>query len=173
MSTSLFDLSVKSFIQVVEASTGVLAKGKAYCEEQNIDLASVVETKIIADMADFHFQVVCITHQSVRAIHALRSGEFNPPAGYARMDYQGLMDLTQASLDELKAMSEDEINGLAGGTVTFKMGKFEVPFTTENFILSFSHPNLYFHATTTYDILRMQGTPLGKMDFLGAMRAGV
>jgi hypothetical protein len=43
-------------------------------------------------------------------------------------------------------------------------------FTVENFILSFSLPNFYFHATTTYDMLRMAGVPLGKMDFLGELR---
>jgi hypothetical protein len=53
------------------------------------------------------------------------------------------------------------------------MGKTEIPFTCENFIQSFALPNLYFHATTAYDILRMQGAPLGKMNFLGQMRIGV
>ena len=59
---------------------------------------------------------------------------------------------------------------MEGGTILFKVGDFEMPFTAENFILSFSLPNLYFHATTAYDILRMAGAPLGKMDFLGQMR---
>jgi len=36
--------------------------------------------------------------------------------------------------------------------------------------MSFSLPNFYFHATTAYDILRKEGVPLGKMDFLGGMR---
>lgn len=52
----------------------------------------------------------------------------------------------------------------------FKAGSFELPFIAENFVLSFSLPNFYFHATTAYDILRMSGVPLGKMDFLGPMR---
>jgi hypothetical protein len=39
-------------------------------------------------------------------------------------------------------------------------------------VASFWLPNLYFHATTTYDILRMPGVPLGKMDFLGRMKIG-
>jgi hypothetical protein len=45
-----------------------------------------------------------------------------------------------------------------------------VDFTAENFLLSFSLPNFYFHATTAYDILRWKGVKLGKTDFLGAMR---
>ena len=53
-----------------------------------------------------------------------------------------------------------------------RLGKREMPFTNQNFLLSFSLPNFYFHATTTYDILRMLGVPLGKMDFLGKMKLG-
>ncbi len=52
----------------------------------------------------------------------------------------------------------------------FEMGDFKIPFSAEGFILSFSMPNFFFHATTTYDILRTNGVALGKMDFLGAMR---
>ena len=43
-------------------------------------------------------------------------------------------------------------------------------FSAEGFLLSFSLPNFYFHATTAYDILRSKGVPLGKRDFLGRMR---
>ena len=64
------------------------------------------------------------------------------------------------------------INALAGKPMLFKMGETEIPFTTSNFLLSFSLPNFFFHATTTYSILRMHGVPLGKMDYLAAMRVG-
>ena len=85
---------------------------------------------------------------------------------------QACKKLLSDTLDELKAQDADTINALAGGKITFKLGDNEMPFTTENFVMSFSLPNLYFHATTAYDILRMQGVPLGKLDFLGQMRMG-
>ena len=56
------------------------------------------------------------------------------------------------------------------GEVIFRFRDFAIPFTTENFLLSFALPNFYLHATTAYDILRMKGVPLGKIDFLGQMR---
>ncbi|MEM9622424.1 MAG: DUF1993 family protein, partial [Pseudomonadota bacterium] len=73
----------------------------------------------------------------------------------------------------LASLSESEVDGLADKSLVFKLGEREMPFTNENFLLSFSLPNFYFHATTAYDILRMLGTPLGKMDFLGRLRVGV
>ena len=57
-------------------------------------------------------------------------------------------------------------------SMVFAVGERELPFTNENFLLSFSLPNFYFHATTIYNILREVGVPLGKVDFLGNMRVG-
>ena len=48
----------------------------------------------------------------------------------------------------------------------------EIPFTNENFVLGFSIPNLNFHATTAYDLLRMNGVQLSKMDYLGELKMG-
>jgi uncharacterized protein len=60
-------------------------------------------------------------------------------------------------------------NALAGGDVTFRLGDRALPFTTEGFLMSFSLPNFFFHATTAYDILRHKGAPIGKRDFMGEM----
>ena len=70
----------------------------------------------------------------------------------------------------LLALTPDEVNALEGKKVVFRMPNFEIPFTAEGFLMSFSLPNLHFHATTAYDILRANGAPLGKRDYLGAMR---
>jgi hypothetical protein len=52
----------------------------------------------------------------------------------------------------------------------FVAGDRQIAFTAENFLLSFSQPNFYFHATTTYDILRWKGAPIGKRNFTGRLR---
>ncbi len=52
----------------------------------------------------------------------------------------------------------------------FHIRDFKMPFTAEGFLMSFSLPNFYFHATTAYDILRSKGVPLGKRDYMGQMR---
>jgi len=173
MSTSLYDLSVGSFLQMAEATVGIMQVGQQHCAENNINLDDIVANTLHPDMAGFHFQIVCVTHQSLGAIKGLQNGEFAPPSGYEQMDYAGLLALTQQTVEALKALEPASINELSDGTVVFKMGKTEIPFTCENFIQSFALPNLYFHATTAYDILRMQGAPLGKMNFLGQMRIGV
>ncbi len=171
MSASFYDLTVGSYTQIVEASVGVLKKGAEHFAEQGVDLDTVVESRLIDDMANFHFQVVCITHHSLEALNAMASGEFSPP-NYEPMGYAALQDLTAGTLATLKSKTAEEVNALADGSLVFKIGGNELPFTNANFALSFSLPNFYFHATTAYDILRAKGVPLGKMDFLGALKMG-
>ena len=54
--------------------------------------------------------------------------------------------------------------------MAFQLGERKMPFLAEGFLMSFSLPNLHFHATTAYDILRQKGAPLGKRDYMGALR---
>jgi hypothetical protein len=74
---------------------------------------------------------------------------------------------TQAAL---RALTPEEVDALAGKDVTFEFGAMKMPFTAEGFLLSFSLPNFYFHASTAYDVLRANGVPLGKRYFLGALK---
>jgi hypothetical protein len=85
----------------------------------------------------------------------------------------GLQALVGEARDGLAGLDEAEVEALADKSMIFKLGKNELPFTNQNFLFSFSLPNFYFHATTTYDILRMLGVPLGKRNFLGQMKMGL
>ncbi len=172
MAISLYDISVSTYLQVLGGVTGVLAKGAEYAGENGLDLAEVVETRLRPDMLPFRFQVISVAHHSLGAVNGLRDGLFHPPPPMPELDYAGLQGLVADALASLNAVSREEIDAFEGMSVTFKMGDFELPFTAENFVLSFSLPNLMFHATTAYDILRIAGVPLGKLDFLGSMRTG-
>lgn len=172
MSISLYDLSVKNYLQIISAAKNVLKKGEAFCQQNNIDPSELVSTQIHSDMLPLWFQVVSIAHHSIGAIKGIEKGEFTPPVPPANPSYADLIALLENAQSDLEAYSEDQINGLMGKKMVFKMGSLEIPFTAENFIHSFSLPNFHFHATTTYDILRMKGVKLGKQDYLGQMRIG-
>jgi len=170
MATSLYDMSVASYLQTLGAVSGFLDKGKAFAAENNIELDEIVNTQLRSDMFPFRFQVVSVWHHSLGAIKGIQAGEFGPPPALGELDYAALQGLVEEASNELGAMSSEAIDALAGKSVVFKLPGLELPFTAENFILSFSLPNVYFHATTAYDMLRMAGAPLGKQDFMGQMR---
>ena len=170
MAISLYDLSVGNYGQILGSVSGVLDKGKAHAEANGLDLAELLETRLIDDMLPLRFQIISTAHHSLGAIEGIRAGVFSPPPQHPDLDYDGLHGLIKNAIETLEKVSADEINQLEGGDMRFQSGDFKIPFTAEGFIQSFSLPNFFFHATTTYDILRMKGVQLGKMDFLGAMR---
>lgn len=173
MSLSFHAASVGSYLQVLDALAGVLAKGESHAAEAGLDPQEIVMTRLRDDMMPFHFQVVSAAHHSWGAIQGMQQGSFRPPSFELDKDYAGLCALVDEARKGLSGLDEAEVETLADGTLTFHLGKTELPFTNQNFLLSFSLPNFYFHATTTYDILRMLGVGLGKRDFIGQMKTGV
>ncbi|MYE23019.1 MAG: DUF1993 domain-containing protein [Gammaproteobacteria bacterium] len=169
MPVSLYDATVGTYLQILSSVEGVLDKGREHCEANGIDLGEVVEMRLIDDMLPFRFQLISVTHHSLGAIQGVEAGVFSPPT-MNDLDYGGLRDMVGDARKALADYSADTVNALAGKEMEFRMGSRAMPFVAEDFLLTFSLPNFYFHATTTYDMLRMKGTPIGKGDFLGRMR---
>jgi hypothetical protein len=172
MAISFYDMSVGTFLQTLGGVIGFLEKGRAHCEANGIELKEVVETRLYPDMQPFRFQLVAVAHESLGALKGLQAGLFQPPGPVKELDYAGLQQLVADAQAELAKVSRESVDALAEKHVTFQIGDLKLPFTATNFVLSFALPNLFFHATTAYDMLRMKGAPLGKRDFLGAMRIG-
>ena len=170
MTIKLSDVSLGTYKQLVAASLSIIKKAENYFTEQDINLDELSKMRLIEDMAPLTFQVFSIVHHSVGAIEALKSGEFGPPNMPENIYFQELVSMLEDANNSLNEMTEEDINSLAGGEVIFKMGQIEWPFTSEDFILSFSLPNFYFHVTTMYDMFRIKGLNIGKLDFAGAIR---
>jgi hypothetical protein len=170
MTISLYDASVACYLQTLAAVAGYLDKGLAHCRGHDIDPGEIVETRLFPDMLPFRFQIQSVVHHSIGAIDALRSGIFRPPADLPVHDYAALQELVVKARDDLGKVSPEEVDARTGAEVMFEIRKSRMPFTAEGFVLSFSLPNFHFHAATAYDILRSRGVPVGKRDFLGALR---
>ncbi len=170
MTISLYDASVACFQQTLGAMAGVLDRGLAHCVDNNIDPQEVVETRLFENMLPLRFQILSVAHHSVDAIEGVKKGLFSPATEMPPLDYAGLQKVIADARAALDKMTPADVNALAGRDVIFQFRDMKMPFTAEGFLLSFSLPNFHFHATTAYDILRTKGVPLGKRDYLGALR---
>ncbi|HKC52677.1 MAG TPA: DUF1993 domain-containing protein [Myxococcota bacterium] len=170
MAISLYDVTVASFLQVLGGVAGFLEKGLAHSHAKGLSLPELLDTRLYPDMLPFRFQIIAVAHHSANAIEGVKAGVFRPPTGPMNQDYAGLQAVIADARARLEKLSRDEVETLQGKDVVFQLGDFKLPFTAENFLMSFSMPNLHFHATTAYDILRLKGAPLGKRDYMGAMR---
>ncbi len=170
MAFSLYDASVANYLQTLGAVSGILERGLGHFRDNNIDPETMVEARLAPDMLPLRFQIISVAQHSRGAIEAAQSGEFRPPSSKTAYDYAGLQALVAQTREALEAWTPDAVNALGGRDVIFHLGEHKLPFTTEGFLMSFSLPNFYFHATTAYDILRTNGVPLGKRDFMGRMK---
>jgi len=170
MAISLYDLTVLSYLQTLGGVAGFLDRGLAHCMDNGLDPEEIVETRLFPDMLPFRFQVQSVTHHSRGAIEGVKAGVFSPPPQIPPIGYADLQKMVAEARATLEALTPDEVNALEGRDMAFALGEHKLPFVAENFLMSFSLPNFYFHATTAYDILRMKGVPLGKRDYMGKMR---
>ncbi|MDB4972468.1 MAG: hypothetical protein JWN48_809 [Myxococcaceae bacterium] len=170
MAISLYDVSVTSYLQTLAAVSGYLDKGLGFCREQQLDPQQIVDTRIAPDMHPFHFQILSVTFHSRGALEGVLSGTFQPPGERPTLDYAGLQQLVLDTRAWLEGLSREQVDAREGQDLVFKTANSSRTFTAEGFLLSFALPNFYFHATTAYDILRGKGVPVGKRDYIGALR---
>src|ERR1700761_2174292 len=104
MSISLYDLSVPTFLQTVNAVAGVLERAREHCEKKGQDPDEFVEARLIDDMAPFHFQIEAAWHHAVWGLEAARTGAFTPPALVGPVSFaelQAMMGRAETSLEAL------------------------------------------------------------------------
>ena len=89
-------------------------------------------------------------------------GEMDPP--------DVPLNIREVVNDLPEGLTEEDMEAFIGQPMRFEFKSNRMDFTAEDFLLSFSQPNFYFHCATAYNILRMKGLPVGKMDFMGRMR---
>jgi uncharacterized protein len=169
MTMTLYDALIPQFRQLLGSTKTLLDRAEAHCAEQGLEHGEIIGARLIEDMQPFAYQVKCTSEHSIGAIRAVRQGVFTPSTAYPPDSFAELRALVDAADADLAALSRDEVDGFVGQDMRFEFRTTVIPFTAENFLLSFAQPNFYFHATTAYDVLRMKGVKLGKMVFLGRL----
>jgi hypothetical protein len=171
MAFSLYAATVPSYRQILEAISGLLGKAENFCTEKGIADHEIIQARIAEDMLPFAYQVKSTAVHSLGAIEGLRNGVFSPDTTPPPESFAALKARIAATLTALESIEAAEIDAFVGRDMRFTFGDRHIDFTAENFLLSFSQPNFYFHAATAYDILRWKGIPIGKRDFIGKPRA--
>ena len=170
MSVSLHTAVVQSYQQILPAVAGLVAKAEEHCKSTGLEPRDLTEARLADDMWPFAKQVFECGHHSSRAIEGVRAGVFSPEIQAVPSDFPTLHKELKEVMAIVDAVEPGELDAIADRDVIFKFGDHEMPYVVSDFLLSFSLPNFYFHATTAYDILRNQGLAVGKMDYLGRLR---
>ena len=170
MALSLYDITLPTFQQMLGALSGVLEKGEAHTAEKGMAVDEWAGARLFSDMAPLSFQVKQTAAHSAGALAAVQKGVFTPHVAPPPQTFAELKQTVAETLEAVGRYKPADINALEGRDMRFEFRDRVLPFTVENFLMSFSMPNFYFHAATAYDIFRHNGVPLGKRDFMGNLR---
>ena len=168
MPVSLYQVTVPVFAKTLTNLKAVLAKAKAHALDHKIEEAAYVNARLYPDMLPLSRQVQIAT-DIARGATARLSGVEPPVYEDKEQTFDDLVARVQRTIDYMLALDSATFVDAATRSITRPVRGEPHTFTGINYLLQFATPNVYFHAATAYDILRHNGVPLGKADFLGTL----
>lgn len=170
MTIALSQLLKGSIAQAFRGLTTVLTKAKAAADAAGTEDDAYLGARLFPDMNDLKWQVQMITEFAVRGA-ARMSG--TAPDDLPNMPMEGdtfdaLIKRVSECAEQVAAADDAKIDGNADLKISIPVGPEQsMDLDSNTYVLSFFLPNLFFHVTTAYNLLRMQGVQIGKRDFMG------
>jgi hypothetical protein len=165
MSLSFYEASVPVYRRMLSNLSTILDKAEAHAAEKGIDVATFAGARLADDMRPLTAQVQMAT-DSAKGGAARLSGAEPPSFADTETTFPELKDRIARTIAFLDTVKPEHLEGAEGRTIELKFPQRTMSFSAREFLLGFSIPNFLFHVTTAYDILRAQGVPLGKADYL-------
>ncbi|MES2985210.1 MAG: DUF1993 domain-containing protein [Pseudomonadota bacterium] len=167
MTLSMYDASIPAFIRGLTNLSAVLAKAAAHAEAKKIDPSVFMAARLAPDMLPLPKQIQ-IASDIVKGGAARLAGVEVPSFADTETTFPELQERIAKTIAFLNTIPAAQVNGTEEKTISLKVGGRDLQFSGQAYLLGFVVPNLYFHTTVAYAILRHNGVELGKMDFLGA-----
>ena len=163
---SMYDVSLPVFSERLKALALVLTKAEANAAERKIDPQVFLTARLAPDMLMLTKQVQIASHHAKGAASRLAGREV-PKYEDNEASFAELQARIAKTRDYLATFKPADLEGSEDRTVTLKVGGNDVQLKGSKYLLDVAMPNFYFHITTAYAILRHNGVPLGKGNFLG------
>jgi hypothetical protein len=167
MEHPVYDLAIAPMLHMLKNLDAIVSKAEAHLDAHpDIEPATLVQARLYPNMRSFVFQVQVATDVAKGAAARL-SG--NTPPSWPD-DEESLDDIHQRirkAIDFISGFSPEDFDGAEQRDIELKLREETMRLSGTEYISSFALPNVFFHVTTAYNILRHNGVPLGKRDFLG------
>lgn len=166
MTLSMYQASVPVFVRALESLTAVLKKGHAHAQAKGVDDAVLLQTRLIPDMLPLVKQVQIACDMACRGTARLAGVE---PASFEDNEttFGQVYDRIARAVAYVRGFDAGQIDGSETRAIHLKMRSGELDYEGQAYLLEFVLPNVFFHCTTAYNILREAGTEIGKQDFIG------
>ena len=165
MSISMYSAFIPVAIRNLNALSAILGKGAAHCEARKIDPAAFLASRLIPDMYPLTKQVQ-IASDTVKGAAARLAGIDIPKYEDNEVSFADLQARIEKTIAFIKTIQPSQIDGKEDLAITLTTPSRVLEFKGLSYLTGFVLPNMYFHTTTAYNLLRQGGVELGKQDFL-------
>jgi hypothetical protein len=166
MTVSMYQISVPVCIRALTNLDNILRKGQAYALEENVDETVILNSRLALDMFPLLRQVQ-ITSDLSKGVGARLAGIENPSFEDKEKSFAELYDRLRKTVEFLSGISAEQMDRSDEKIVEVKLPGHLLKFRGIDYLIGFALPNVSFHITTAYNILRHNGVDLGKPDYLG------
>ncbi|MCR6659611.1 MAG: DUF1993 domain-containing protein [Asticcacaulis sp.] len=162
----MYKASVPVVLNALTNLKAILGKAEAWAAEKNIKDATVLNARLALDMLPFSKQIQLVS-DTAKGVAARLGGVENPSYADDEASFAELHERLQKTIDFVKSVDAKGFAGSETREVVLKFPSRTIEFKGLDYLTGFAIPNMFFHVTTAYAILRHSGVPLGKSDFLG------
>jgi hypothetical protein len=164
------DPGVPLFTRALTNLKNFLQKGETWAKDNNVPAERLLQGRIAEDMNPLTYQIQTCSN-SAKGVLTRVAGLEEVKMEDNETTFEQLYTRIDKTLEILKAAEEKQsaFEGKEESEVVMKIPGREFKFTGTTYLTTFALPNFFFHETTAYAILRKEGVPVGKMDFLGVI----
>ena len=170
MSISMHSASAPTFIRMLNNLLAWMDKAQAHAEARKFDVNNFVGLRLAPDMLPFSKQVQ-IASDMVKGCMARLAGQEVPQWADDETTLDDLRARVQKTIAYVQGFSAAQIDGSDTREVVLSMRSGERRMLGEDYLNAYVLPNVYFHLTTAYALLRQGGVEIGKRDFLQGVSA--
>jgi len=168
MSLSMHQISVPLFVRQLTALSALLTKGEAFAQEKGMAPADLIDARLAPDMLPLARQIQIASDSAKGACARLGDVE-NPSYPDTEASFAELQDRIAKTIAFVESVPADRFEGSETRIVTMPTRDATLEFPGQIFLLHVALPNFFFHVSTAYAILRNNGVPIGKLDYLGGL----
>jgi uncharacterized protein len=166
MKISMHAMSVEVFTRTLGNLSAVLEKGLAHAQQRKFEPSVLLNARLAPDMLPLTRQVQIACDVSKNAVARL-AGQEPPRFPDTESSFEELHARIARTIDYLKSVPASAVADSEARHIELTAGGRKLEFKGLEFLQHWAIPNVFFHATTAYAILRHNGVELGKRDFLG------
>jgi uncharacterized protein len=170
MNISMHNASVGVFTRLLTNLSAILDKAEKWTAERKVEPAAILHSRLSPDMFHFTRQVQIATDMA-KGTAARLAGQEPPRFEDNETSFAELKARVAKTLDFLKTLQPAAFEGSESRAISLKLGppgnQRQLDFKGLDYLLGFGTPNVYFHYSMVYALLRHNGLDLGKPDYVG------